>query len=209
MRDPLGCGNSAFDSMAHQRPTETELGRLAAFRDVARRLYPLVSEHRNHRFVVRGLGDNATSRLLPVVVFESMARGVRLTYLKREPANYYRIRKIVASYGSIEVKERCENLKEAWAEAIRGMADFVDDDRRYTGENILETWFYAKGWHQYSDRQEDAQVLKSFEPHVSQILQFNVLRMAICILDLDREVAAILKEPTLDEERPEMPQTHF
>lgn len=185
------------------KPTDSELQGLRALRRVARQVHPLFVKYRNHRFSVTILARNApdSADLIPKTDFESLGRAVRLVYQDREPSNFYKVRAILGRYGTVEIQQLAAELKRAWQDAIQGRADFVLDGHHYSGKDVFETWLHGVAFHQDEDRKEDVERLASVDPMTSQVLQFNVLRIAGCILALDSLVAELLGEDPLDPQR--------
>lgn len=178
--------------------TADEVSVLGAFRRTARAVHAIFAPLAHHSLTL-DLREPATPRLdsYPEDALRSLALAVRQAYMPSERTNFEHICRILERTTNAYAKAYIDTARSNWHFALVSPPGLGIEGRSYSGEDVFETWLYARAVHQDLNKQSDAERLDKMGPLPTWVVQCIVRGLAVCILQLDIAVADALGEEPL------------
>jgi hypothetical protein len=123
--------------------------------------------------------------------------------LEREPGNIYRVCKILRREGDAATAARAVAVREQLQRELRKGAGsdihalIFGEPVALTMREVLNAWLYTANFHDEGDHEAAYQALSAYAECFHVAVQFAVLQVAGCVLDMDDVVADYLGEARL------------
>lgn len=191
--------------------TNEERERLKAFRVVARQVRESSVIDRGLRVEVRIVGPvgegphTLEEETLPEEAFRSLALAIRLVYLKKQVAHFYRVcnvlRKEFQEHRRVKLLDRMLEIRARYKRTVEGTGtpkvpsfEIVVGDQLYGQHELFGIWLNGVGFHQDPEKRREYEKLGKLWRLARVGVQKVALEIAGCVLDLDDVVADFLEE---------------
>ncbi len=193
--------------------TAEDLARFQAVRKaaatVARHFGPYFAKRPQVTVLFRDDASTEQKNVIPEAALRAGAQGVRLLYMVSENTHVDKVIDTLAKLRDPDIESHSAHVMDVWKRALRGNIVLSYDGNVYDAKQTLDTWLYARAFHQDDSRQEAARHLADSGVLAILSLQETLLQLGGCVINLDAAIAYVLGEESVDLTFPDQPDVFF